>query len=153
MGWTDWLDLIRTACVVGAFLGLIIQIRLAAKAMRAGAYQGVVSQVEGLHERLSMSEEAATFKAAIAPNAEATPQQILLALSLLNLLENAHFQYRSGIIPKRLWRGWQEQMNVYFRIPFFQEVWQANSTSYNERFRILMEKAKRSSPSDAVDEQ
>lgn len=141
MTFVDWLQLTQTICVVGAFIGLIVQLRFTAKAVRADAYQGLVAQVEALHDRISQSEDAAILKEAIAPGSDVPPRQLVFALSLLNVLESAHFQYTSGVIPSHLWYGWQEQMGAYFKMPFFREMWASHRTAYNETFRKLLDDA------------
>src|ERR1044071_9349129 len=44
MALAQWLDIIQTACVVLALVGLIVQLNLAARTAKAAAYQSVVTQ-------------------------------------------------------------------------------------------------------------
>ncbi len=141
MALAQWLDIIQTACVVFALVGLIVQLNLAARTAKAAAYQSVVTQLQSFHDRLSDSEDAQLLKEALAPNLDITPREMVFALSLLNLLESAHFQHAQGVIPRELWSGWQDQIAVYFRLPFFQEFWRRNRDSYNAKFRAVMDVA------------
>lgn len=138
---TDWLQIVQTFCVVGALVGLVIQLRFTANTARAAAYQSLVAQLEALHDRLYHSDDADVLKEAILPHVDVTPRQMVLALSLLNLLESAHFQYALGVIPQQLWLGWQDQIAAYFKMPFFREIWQANRHAYNVDFRVLIDEA------------
>jgi hypothetical protein len=148
----DWMQLTQTVCVVGALIGLVAQLRFTAKVVRADAYQGLVAQVEALHERIAgQTEDAQILKEAIAPKLDIHPRQLVLALSLLNLLESAHFQYTSGVIPSPLWQGWQQQMDSYFKLPFFREVWERNRAAYNPDFRALLDAAAARAASYDVD--
>jgi hypothetical protein len=138
---SEWLQLVQTVCLIGAFVGLIIQLRFTAKIAKAAAYQNLVSQIELLHDRLYSSEDAQALKDALAPNVDVSPRQMVLALSLLNLLESAHFQHVLGVIPSGLWAGWRDQISSYFKMPFFRKVWRANRQAYNSDFRSLVDEA------------
>jgi hypothetical protein len=138
---SDWLQLVQTFCVVGALVGLVIQLRFTANTSRAAAYQSLVAQLEALHDRLYQSDDADILKEAILPHVDVTPRQMVLALSLLNLLESAHFQHALGVIPRELWLGWQDQITAYFKMPFFRDVWRANRHAYNVDFRALVDEA------------
>ncbi|HEV7570293.1 MAG TPA: hypothetical protein VGQ21_02245 [Thermoanaerobaculia bacterium] len=137
----DWLQLVQTVCLLGAFVGLIVQLRFTAKIAKAAAYQSLVSQLESLHDRLYTSDDAQVLKDAMAPDVDVSPRQMVLALSLLNLLESAHFQYGLGVIPKKLWAGWQDQISTFFKMPFFRKIWRANRAAYNKSFRVLLDEA------------
>lgn len=147
MSFTEWLQIVQTLCVIGALVGLIIQLRFTANTARAAAYQSLVSQLESLHDRLYESEDAHILKQAIAPNVDVSPRQMVLALSLLNLLESAHFQHVLQVIPEDMWVGWRDQIAAYFKMPFFRDVWHANRQSYNPDFRALVDAAEARSKS------
>ena|ERR1043165_284424 len=139
----DVSQLIQSIGVITAIVGLIIQLRISVNGMRGAAYQALVTQVEALHERLASSPETAqSFKEALAGGIDTGPEQLLISLSLLNVLESAHFQHVHRVIPKELWQGWEDQIVIYLGIPSFAAIWENNRMSYNPRFRKVVDGAK-----------
>jgi len=108
MNWISLATLIILTVSAGAALAMLYSMR---KAVRSQAYSSITSHLHALDKLVLHDPSLDKLLDNGSPKKEDDEvKQRWLVLMYLDLYENAHFQRKEGVIPKKLWPGWKEEI-------------------------------------------
>lgn len=129
---------------IAAVTGLLVasrQLRAMHRAARSEAYSVITGQLLTLDNLIAEDPSLMELleKDPQAIDKQERTKQEQLALMWLDLYENAHFQWKEGVIPDKLWDpGWREQIRRNLRRQGFNAQYRSLHHLFNKDFRSFM---------------
>lgn len=110
-------EFVSAIAVVLSLIYVALQIRQNTRHLRASNYQQILVASVEFRRDLALSPAAAGLMEHVREHddvpLEARPQFHQLAVGLLRLYENIHYQYRRGLIDPDLWPAWVATIDVF----------------------------------------
>ena len=113
-------EFVSALAVVLSLIYVAIQIRQNTRHVRAANYQQILVASVEFRRDLALNPAAAALMEHAREHddvpMEARPQFHQLAVGLLRLYENLHYQYRKGLIDPDLWPAWVSTIDGFLRM-------------------------------------
>ena len=131
--------------VIASLIYVGFEVRANTKALRAQAYEAVVSGYMGIVQVLSDHAEtiAKGFKSSYDEflTFSDAEKSIIFGyfFSFFKHFEQIFAQYQQGLIGAKEWEAWNEHIRMQFHQPGVQWWWQLRRTAFSEPFRTYLD--------------
>lgn len=136
-------EIVGAAGVIGSLIYLAMQVRQNTKVARAATRQAIAGDMQALSSDLIGGDDMARiFHAHINGGAIEPHEEVRLqsrAYRDFHFWDNAHYQYREGMLSSEEWRGIRENLKqLVLYVPAYREYWEREQDVFPERFRTAV---------------
>lgn len=132
-------ELIGAVGVVASLFYLASQIRRNSTALEAATNQAIADAAENRLVAVAQSPDLAeAFAKAVFSRDQLSKRERVqvefYSRATLRGIQNAYFQYRRGLIPEEVWRGYDNLLRTHLRLAYVKRMWPGDRSLYEHTF-------------------
>ncbi len=119
---------------------LAVQVRHNSRSVQAATYDALVGRFREWNSQFSQSSAEANFfhmslESWDSIDDDDRRRAIHIWFDFLKMMENVHYQYRTGMMEEELWSGWEEFFRIYLPAPGLQWYWSKRRRLFAPEFQ------------------
>ena len=130
---------VGAVAVVISLVYLAAQIRDNTRATRSATRQSIIDSIVAVNLALPQSDSLARAFRADVDGKTLEPHEALQLLAhtyaYMRTWENAHFQYRSGMLSDEDWNGFRQNVKALMQVRFYRDFWEREREVFSQAFR------------------
>jgi len=132
--------IVEAIAVVVSLIAIFMQVRQTRRLAESSAYQSLFDSYNQLMVAIAQDKELSV----IFKKGRTTPDKLsksdkarffFLCVQWFDFHENLYIQYRNGVLPARLYDGWQQALKNNLPLPGFMSYWNEEKDEYTSSFR------------------